>query len=62
MTRSFFLIAASALLLSQVGGAMALPQTARWECAKKQIPLKNCVCYQMPGQKPVCSDNRKNRQ
>jgi len=62
MTRSFVLIAASALLLSQVGGAMALPKAERWECAKKQIPLKNCVCYQMPGQKPVCSDNRKKTQ
>ena len=59
MTRSLFLIAAIALLLSQVGGAMALPRDAAWECKKKGIPPKNCVCYQMPGQKPVCSDNRK---
>ena len=59
MTRSFFLIAASALLLSQVGSAMALPVDAREKCRKKGIPLKNCVCYQDPARGPVCSDNRK---
>ena len=59
MTRSFFLIAASALLLSQVGGAMALPRDAAWACKKKGIPPQNCVCYQDPGRGPVCSDNRK---
>jgi hypothetical protein len=83
MTRSFFLIAASALLLSQVGGATALPKVGQGtaafaapltilvrqkqppnpfdvECKRKRIPLGNCVCHQGgPGQRPVCSDNRK---
>jgi hypothetical protein len=59
MTRSFFLIAASALLLSQVGGAMALSKNAEWACKKRGIPLGNCVCYEQPGRGPVCSDNRK---
>ena len=59
MIRSFFLIAASALLLSQVGSAMALPPDARAACMKRGIPLKNCVCYQDPARGPVCSDNRK---
>jgi hypothetical protein len=33
MTRSFFLIAASALLLSKVGGAMALPKVGQGTAA-----------------------------